>query len=107
MEAVRVIGLSFRHRDGEVERGPPSKFTLKPDAPTLHLNKTLGDIQTETCARHFPSLGVIGPKKFLKDFDLVFNADANPVILHPQVHDLFRTFRVPLVGTYFATNEDF
>ena len=68
------------------------EFTVKPDAPTLHLNQALGNVESKTCTRDFTRLRIIGPEEALEDLRLIFDADANSVILHPEMDDAFRAF---------------
>ncbi len=45
-------------------------------------------------------------KNLWKIFALIFDADANTVIFHPEMDNPLRAFRVPLVIGCFRTDED-
>ena len=45
-------------------------------------------------------------KNFWKIFVLVLHADADAIILDPNMDDLIRAFWVPLIGALLGTNND-
>src|SRR5690349_5952382 len=98
--------LSFRNRDGKVERCPFSELTVKPDTTALHFDQTLGDIQTQTCTWHFTGLHIIGTEEFLEDLILIFNANSYPIILHPKMDNPLCAFGIPLIVGGFCTQKN-
>ena len=89
-----------------MEGGSLAKFALEPDAPTLHFHQTFGDVQAQAGAGRFARLLVFGAEKFLEDLGLVFGADADAGVAHPQVDDARRAFGVPLVGGKVRAHDD-
>ena len=49
---------------------------------------------------------IIGAEEFLEDLGLIFKADANAIILHPQMHNPLGAFRVPLIVGRLGADED-
>ena len=68
-----------------MEGRPCPKLTVEPDAPALHFDQAFGDIQAQTRAWHFARFHVVGTEEFLEDLCLIFDADANPIVFHPEM----------------------
>src|SRR6266487_6639234 len=106
MDTVRVISSSFSNRDGKVKGCTFSKFAIEPDTSALHFNKALGDVQTQTGTGSFTRFRIIRAEELLENLCLIFKADANSIIFYPEVHDMFRAFRIPLIRGRFCTHKD-
>src|SRR5262245_93916 len=106
METVRVILLSFRNWYRKVEGCAIAEFAVEPDASSLHFHKALGDIQPQTCTRCLARLAVIRTEESLEDPGLIFEVDADAIILHPEMRHMLRAFRIPLVISCFCSNND-
>ena len=83
-----------------------SKFAIEPDPSALHFNQALGDVQTQTGSGSFTRFRIIRAEELLEYLCLIFKADANSIILHPEMDHMFRTFRIPLIGGRFRAHKD-
>src|SRR5512146_1930177 len=93
--------LSFRDRNGEVEGSAFSEFTIEPDPTALHFHQALGDVQPQTCPGCLTRFRVIRTDELLEDLPLIFDVDADPIVLDLDVDDLFGAFWIPLFARGF------
>src|SRR5271157_6371479 len=98
--------LALGHRDREVEGRPQAEFAFEPDPSTHHFDQALGDVQPESRAGSLARLLVLRAEELFKDLLLVFQADADAVIPHPDMHHFGRAARIPLVGGPFRPDRD-
>ncbi len=71
-----------------MECGALTECALEPDAPALHFDQALGDVQAKAGAGGFARLLVFGAEELLEDLSLILGTDADAVILDPDVQDI-------------------
>src|SRR6266496_1847125 len=106
MATVRVISSSFSDRNCKVECCAFAELAIEPDAPTLHLNKALRDVQAQTGSGSFTSFRIFRAEEALEDLCLIFKADADSIVFHPKMHYIFCAFRIPLVRCCFGADNN-
>jgi len=90
--------LAFGDGDGEVEGGALPIGALEPYAATLHFNEALGDVQTQAGAGGFTGFLVFRAEELLEDPSLILGADADAIVLDPDVNDVPGPLGVPAIG---------
>src|SRR5512141_453470 len=87
-----------------MECGALAIRALEPDAPALHFDETLRYVQAQAGAGHFARLLIFGAEELLEDLALILRADADAVILYPDMQDLACALGVPAIGGGFGAD---
>jgi len=83
-----------------------TELAFEPDPPAHHFDQAFCDGEAQTSAGSLARFLVFGAEELAENFLLVFEADANPIVLDPNMDHFAGTGRVPVIGTLFGPDDN-